>query len=419
MIALIDCDNFYASAETLFRPDLRDKPIIVGSSNDGCVIARSKQSKALGVKMGCPIFEIRDLIKQHDIQVFSSNFALYGSISDRVMATIESIVPRVERYSIDECFADIGRMAHIDNIESFGRQIKETVHKHTGISVSAGISSTKTLAKIAVHGAKNYPGTKGVVDLSDPERQKRLLRLVCVGDCWGVGKKGRERLEHLGIKTAYDLANMSTVKAQRLFSIVLVKTIEELNGQPRFEFEENPEQRKQMLCSRSFAERITNFNQMREIICEFAARAGAKLRGEHLLGRTVTVFIRTSFFSDDPRYTNSGTIRLGYPSNNSRIIMDAATTILEKIWKDGYRFAKAGIMLNEVFAEECLQYDLFATPASAARDEKLMTVIDQINHKSKGKVWFGSQRSEQDWFVRRSHLSPRYTTRWEDLPVVK
>lgn len=420
MYALVDCNNFYVSCERLFNPALNHLPVVVLSNNDGCVVARSPEAKALGIKMAVPAFQIEELIKKHRIRVYSSNYALYGDISSRVMATLESLAPQIEVYSIDEAFLDLSGFGQPGSLAEYGHHVRKTIKQHIGVPVCVGIAPTKTLAKLANHGAKSYPGAGGVVDLSAKERQQKLMSLVDVAEIWGIGRKTAEKLRRHGIKTAFQLSQLDLQRAQRIANISMVKTINELNGVIRYSFDDIPEVRKQLICSRSFAQRMTAYDSLRQTICEFAARAAEKLRGEQLACRIVQVFIRTSQFnSNDPSYSNCATTRLSAPAADTRTIVKSATDLFDSIWKEGYRYAKSGVMLGDFCDPRSLQQDLFADPAVAEDSARLMAVIDQINLSSKSKVWFAGQRPYEDWFMKRANLSPAYTTRWSDLPLVK
>ena len=420
IFALVDCNNFYASCERLFNPSIKNAPIVVLSNNDGCVVARSQEAKDLGIKMAVPAFQVKDLIKTHNVQVFSSNYALYGDISARVMSTLESLAPELEVYSIDEAFLNLSGIRTTESLEIFCKRIRCKVHQNIGVPVCVGIAPTKTLAKLANYAAKKYPATDGVVDLTNSERQERLLKIVSIDEVWGVGRKSAEKLKRLGITTALQLARLDKTRAKRLFSIVMVKIIDELNGKPRFTFEDIPTTKKQLMCSRSFAEKMTDYAPLRTTICEFSARAAERLRGEELLCSVVNVFIRTSMYCPgEPTYSNSATAKLTTPTADTRIILKTALTLFDSIWKDGYRYAKTGIMLGEFCTKENAQLDLFSNISESQYQDKLMTVIDRINQNGHKNIWFGGQRPEENWFMRQEHLSRAYTTRWEDLPIVK
>ncbi|SHI56597.1 DNA polymerase V [Malonomonas rubra DSM 5091] len=417
--ALVDCNNFYASCERLFDPSLRNTPIIVLSNNDGCVVARSQETKALGIKMAVPAFQIADLVKKHGIRVFSSNYALYGDISSRVMSTLESLAPELEVYSIDEAFLNLTGLRIPDSWEAYGHRIRQTIQQNIGVPVCIGIAPTKTLAKLANYAAKKYPATRGSVDLMAEQRQKKLLEITPVDEVWGVGRKSAQKLKLLGIRSALQLAQMDKSTALKRFSIVLVKIIDELNGIVRFSFEDVPAARQQLMCSRSFAEKMTDYAPLRETICEFAARVAERLRGEEKLCRIINVYARTSMYCPgDPTYSNSATAKLSTPTSDSMAITKTATQLFDSIWKDGYRYAKTGVMLGDLCLKEESQFSLFASTPEQEQQRRLMSTIDQINQKG-SKIRFGGQREEENWFMNQAHLSRAYTTRWEDLPEVR
>lgn len=415
--ALVDCNNFYASCEKLFRPDIQDKPVIVLSNNDGCVIARSKEVKALGIKMGTPFFKIQQAIKQHDIQIFSSNYALYGDMSRRVMQTLEVLAPRVEIYSIDEAFLDLSGIERCVNLLEFGQNIKDTVAKHTGLQVGVGIAPTKTLAKLANYAAKTYPKTGGVVDLTARERQIKLMKITPVEEVWGVGRRLSKRLNIMNIHTAYDLAITSPLNIRRHFSVVLEQTVMELNGESCLELEDIASTKKQIVCSRSFGERITDYTEMSQAVADYTVRAAEKLRGQKQRAKQLTVFIMTSRFNDPKKnYTNSSSIGFVQPTQDTRDLLKAAQAALKSIYKPGYQYAKAGVMLADFFDEHHMQYDLFA---NTPQQEKLMRVLDSINQNSRHTLFFASQGINPNWAMKREYLSPAYTTNWNELLVVR
>ena len=416
IFALVDCNNFYASCERLFRPELKNIPVVVLSNNDGCIVARSQEAKDLGIKMATPLFKVMDLIKQHQVQVFSSNYTLYGDISSRVMQTLEEFTPNQEVYSIDEAFLDLSGFS---NLEKYAQKIRSTVYQHVGVPVCVGIAPTKTLAKLANYGAKKFKATGGVVDLSDPERQKKLLAITPVSEVWGVGRKNTESLKKKGITTALSLAQMNTQQIRQHYSIVMERTVRELNGEACIELEDSPVTKQQIMCSRSFGEKITDYATLRETICEFAARAAEKLRGENQLAHVVNVFIRTSsFVKTDPNYSNSATGKLIQPSFDTCDILAMTTKLFDSIYKDNYRYAKAGVMLGDFCSPNQMQFDLFTPKSDETNRDKLMQVVDTINHSGQGQIWFGGQRPKKDWFMKQAHLSPAYTTRWDCLPLV-
>ncbi|CAM2733626.1 translesion error-prone DNA polymerase V subunit UmuC [Vibrio mytili] len=420
VFALVDCNNFYASCEKLFRPDLKDTPVVVLSNNDGCVVARSREAKLLGIKMGVPVFQIKSEMQRHGILAFSSNYALYADLSSRVMRTLEEMAPRVEVYSIDEAFLDLTGIESAISLVEFGQQVRERIGHWIGITVCVGIAPTKTLAKLANHAAKKYPATQGVVDLTNPDRQRRLLALVPVDDVWGVGRRLSKRLNALGITTALDLANASPRAIRDQFSVVLERTVRELNGESCIELEEIPPTKKQIVCSRSFGVKVTHFELLREAICEYATRATEKLRKEQQQAKVMTVFIRTSPFKDnEPQYSNSASGELLIPSCDTRDFIELANHLLKRIWKDGFRYAKAGVMLSDFYDPGMFQPGLFDDVSTRSNSQQLMSVLDTINQSGAGKVFFAGQGTKKDWSMKREHLSPAYTTRWDQLPRVK
>lgn len=413
--ALVDCNNFYCSCERLFRPDLKKKPVAVLSNNDGCIIARSQEVKDLGIKMGTPYFKAKELIQQHGIQIFSSNYRLYGDISSRVMQTLEEMSPHVEIYSIDEAFLDLSGSG---DLMGYGQQVKRQVYQYVGVPVSVGIAPTKTLAKLANYAAKKFKQTGGVVDLTDQQRQKKLLAITPVSEVWGVGRRHAASLNQLGVTTALQLAQMHVKFAYKRYSVVMERTVRELNGESCLDLEEITSPKKQIVCSRSFGEKITEYLPLRQAICEFAARATEKLRQEQQRALNVTVFIRTSPFQPTaPFHSNAATGTLAQASHNTRDILHLSMRLFDAIWKDGYHYAKGGIMLGDFCPEDQIQFSLFHPQKQTEQTDQLMQTLDSINH-GLGSIWFGGQRPKKDWFMTQAKLSPAYTTRWECLPAL-
>jgi len=419
VFALVDCNNFYASCEKLFRPDLRHAPVVVLSNNDGCVVARSKEARALGIRMGVPVHKIQEQIQQQGIQVFSSNYALYGDISNRVMQTLEALAPAVEVYSIDEAFLDLTGVANAMELTEFGLQVRTTVQQHIGMSVCVGMAPSKTLAKLANHAAKQYPATRGVVDLTNPARQKKLLGLMPVNEVWGVGRKLSARLNAIGITTALQLAEQNPKDIRRNFSVVLERTVRELNGESCLALEDITPTKQQILCSRSFGQRVTRYTELHEAISSYVARAAEKLRHEQQQCQFISIYIRTGLFNlSDPRYSNSASLRLDYPTDDTRLLLQAGGRLLQTIWKDGYRYAKAGITLSDFYDRGVAQPDLFNQQVMNPNSARLMQVVDRINQQQRGKAFFASQGAGKAWAMNRNHLSPGYTTDWKQLPRV-
>ena len=421
IFALVDCNNFYASCEKLFRPDLADTPVVVLSNNDGCVVARSKEAKKLGIKMGVPVFQVRDVLHKQGVVAFSSNYALYADMSQRVMSTLENLAPRVEVYSIDEAFLDLTGINYSLSLTEFGLQVRRIVHKHTGINVCVGIAPTKTLAKLANHAAKTWHNTGGVVDLTCTERQRKLLALLPVGEVWGIGGKLTKRLQQLGIDTALQLADAEPEFIRQHFSVVVERTVRELRGESCLALEQLAPTKKQIISSRAFGDRITDKQQMQEAISEYVSRACKKLRQEQQHAQHLTVFLRTSPFSDtDAPYSASKSIALDTPSSDTRVFLAKAMQLLEALWVNGYRYAKAGVMLADFYDPGVYQPSLFDTPpVQKDTDKKLMQLMDTLNSKHSKTLWFASQGTKQEWSMKRELLSPAYTTDWQQLPVVK
>ncbi|HCB0184438.1 Y-family DNA polymerase [Klebsiella quasipneumoniae] len=421
MFALVDVNSFYASCETIFRPDLQGRPVVVLSNNDGCIIARSAEAKKLGIKMGDPYFKCKDYFRQQGVVCFSSNYELYADMSNRVMTTLEEMCPRVEIYSIDEAFCDLTGVRNCRVLEEFGRELKDTVYRNTRLPVGVGIAQTKTLAKLANHAAKTWKATGGVVDLSNVERQRKLMALLPVDEVWGVGRRISKKLEAMGIKTVLQLADTDIRFIRKHFNVVLERTVRELRGEPCLGLEEFAPVKQEIVCSRSFGQRISTYEEMRQAICLYASRAAEKLRGEHQYCRFISAFVKTSPFAlNEPYYGNSTSVKLLTPTQDSRDIITAATKCLDAIWRDGHRYQKAGVMLGDFYSQGVAQLNLFDDNAPRQNSEKLMEVLDHLNAKDgRGTLYFAGQGIQTSWQMKREMLSPRYTTRFSDLPVVR
>lgn len=421
MFALCDVNSFYASCETVFRPDLKGRPVVVLSNNDGCVIARSAEAKPF-VKMGEPYFKQKDMFRRHGIIAFSSNYELYADMSNRVMTTLEELSPRCEIYSIDEAFCDLTGVRNCRDLTDFGREIRETVMRRTHLTVGVGIAQTKTLAKLANHAAKQWQRqTGGVVDLSNLERQRKLMALLPVDEVWGVGRRISKKLESMGIDTVLKLADTDIRFIRKHFNVVLERTVRELRGEPCLGLEEFAPVKQEIVCSRSFGGRITEYHEMRQAICSYASRAAEKLRGEHQYCRFISAFVKTSPFAlNEPYYGNSASVKLLTPTQDSRDIITAATKCLDAIWRDGHRYQKAGVMLGDFYSQGVAQLNLFDDNAPRQNSEKLMEVLDHLNTKDgRGTLYFAGQGIQTAWQMKREMLSPRYTTRYSDLLRVR
>ncbi|HBR4492441.1 Y-family DNA polymerase [Klebsiella pneumoniae] len=421
MFALCDVNSFYASCETVFRPDLKGRPVVVLSNNDGCVIARSAEAKPF-VKMGEPYFKQKDQFRRQGVICFSSNYELYADMSNRVMTTLEELSPRCEIYSIDEAFCDLSGVRNCRDLTDFGREIRETVLRRTHLTVGVGIAQTKTLAKLANHAAKQWQRqTGGVVDLSNIEKQRKLMGVLPVDEVWGVGRRISKKLEAMGIKTVLQLADTDISFIRKHFNVVLERTVRELRGEPCLGLEEFAPVKQEIVCSRSFGGRITEYHEMRQAICTYASRAAEKLRGEHQYCRFISAFVKTSPFAmNEPYYGNSASVKLLTPTQDSRDIIAAATRCLDAIWKDGHRYQKAGVMLGDFYSQGVAQLNLFDDNAPRQNSEKLMEVLDHLNAKNgRGALYFAGQGIQTAWQMKREMLSPRYTTRYSDLLRVR
>jgi len=422
--ALADVNSFYASCETLFRPDLRGKPVVVLSNNDGCVIARSAAARQLGIKMGVPWFKIKHLGYSQPVHVFSSNYTLYHNLSQRVMSILEEIVPRVEQYSIDEMFLELPAAADQQQqyLEAFGHSVRGQIKKSTGLIVGVGMGPSKTLAKSAQWASKEWPQFRGVLALTpdNPHRTGTLLAKQPVNKVWGVGKRLADKLAQLGITTALQLAQASPAFIRRHFSVVLERTVRELNGDACIPLEDMPAAKQQIVCSRSFGERITAKTAMQEALCLYAARAGEKLRAEERYCRQISIFIRTSPHAPgEIFYGNSAGEKLPFPTQDTRDIIAVAMRALDHIWLEGRRYMKAGIMLDDFTPEGVSQLNLFDSERPHANSATLMATLDEINKKHKGALWFAGQGIDTQWQMKRAMLSPAWTTRWQDIPVAQ
>lgn len=417
MYALADVNSFYASCETLWRPDLRGRPVVVLSNNDGCVVARSKEAKLLGLKMGEPYFKIKRDFERAGGIAFSSNYELYADMSMRVMAVLEEMAPRVEIYSIDESFLDLTGVRNCIELEKFGRQVRAKVLRDTGLTVGVGIAQTKTLAKLANYAAKKWDKTGGVVDLSNLERQQKLMALVPVAEIWGIGRRISKKLQVMGIETALQLADASTTMIRKHFSVVIERTVRELRGEPCLSLEEFAPTKQQIICSRSFGDRITEYDQMHQAICMYATRATEKLREERQYCRYINAWVKTSPFSiNEEYYGNTASIKLITPTQDTRDIIAAAIRCLDAIWQTGHRYQKAGVMLQDFYSQGIAQLNLFDEYQPRQNSGQLMAVLDHINKSGRAKIWFAGQGNQQAWSMKRELLSPAYTTRVSDLP---
>ncbi len=413
VFGLIDCNSFYASCERVFRPDLAKVPIVVLSNNDGCVIARSYDAKPF-VKMGEPYFQIKQKLRQHGIVAFSSNYALYGDISERVMTIIESMVPAVEVYSIDEAFADL---TGIQRLDLLGRHIRSQVLRCTGIPVGVGIAPTKTLAKLANHTAKRLQAeTGGVVNICDPVKRDWVLRNTDVAEVWGVGRRMKMHLNALGIKTAMDLAKADAWSLRKNFSVVIEKTARELAGTSCLELDEPNPPKQEICCSRMFGKRLKELPPIKEAVATYMMRASEKLRAQKSLCRKLRVSIRTGMFNpEEAKYANGVMVDLPYPTDDVRLLTTAAVNALDHVFRPGFSYSKAEVMLLNLCQPGEYTDDLFAA-SQPTESTRVMAVLDEINGRwGRGTLRAASVPRNPDWGMRREMMSQSYTTRLDQL----
>ena len=421
-IALVDANNFYVSCERMFNPKLEDKPVVVLSNNDGCAVARSNEVKALGIKMGEPWFKMEKFAKQHGIIAYSSNYALYGDLSARVMSILATFSPKQEIYSIDECFLDLEGFDP-QSLMAYGQTIRKAVKQNVGIPVCVGIADTKTLAKLANHCAKKgLAGADGVCDfgLLDEHQCRVLFSSLPVDEIWGVGRRITEKLLTMNIKTVEDLRTANLEMIRRQFSIVLARTVNELNGIPCIELDEAGTPRQQIMVSRSFGATVTSLADLSESVAYFTTRAAEKLRNDSSVATSVCIYVRTNPFKEsDAQYQRSLIVPLIQPTDDTMKLISAALAGLKAIYRSGYQYKKTGVMLMGLQPKGSIQPTLFDNPIALARSDNLMHVMDAINHKmGQGSVSVAASGIRQHWAMRRQRKSPNYTTDWDELPVV-
>ncbi|MCA8287603.1 Y-family DNA polymerase [Burkholderia vietnamiensis] len=422
--ALVDGNNFYCSCERVFRPTLNGRPLIVLSNNDGCAVARSQEAKDLGVKMGVPFFQIRHLVQEAGLVALSSNYALYADMSARMMAILGQFSPVQEVYSIDECFVDLSGMQSVaGSLTVYGQMMRERVLRWIGIPTCVGIAPSKTLAKMANHVAKKSVGRPwaGVCDLTAlPERDRdELLGRVEVGEVWGVGRRLRERLAADGIATALDLKRASPSFIRSTVSVMLERTVHELNGIACYGFEAEAQPQKQIICSRSFGHPVLLQEDLSIAVRDFAATAAERLRRQGLKAGQVHVFIQTSpFRKQDKQYSAAVVVPLAVPVADTLRLVEAALAGLAKLYKPGFRYAKAGVMLLDLTDRAVEQADLFTGPAP--HRERLMAALDAVNDRfGRGTLRVGNVEGHQAWHMSQNAKTPNYTTEWEGLPTAR
>ncbi|MDX2129587.1 MAG: Y-family DNA polymerase [Chloroherpetonaceae bacterium] len=421
-VGLVDCNNFYVSCERVFQPHLRKKPVAVLSNNDGVVIARSNELKKLGIPAGAPYFKWKKQIEALNAYILSSNYLLYGDMSMRVMETIQYHAEEVEIYSIDEAFISI-TPEYGKTYREFGLKLKDAIQQWTGIPVSIGLSSTKTLAKIANHLAKKEEVHEGVCDLEEYDPERKCFSRLPIDEVWGFGRRITKRLNEQGMNTIADVLKKPESWVRKELHVTGLKTVKELKGTPCLTLEEVEPERKSMVHSRSFGRPITSFEEMTEAVSNYAERGAIKLRKAGLAPRMLTVFILTNRFNlNKPQYSNQCAVTLPTPTNFTPKLIDAALSGLKKIFKPGYDYQKAGILFTDLTPEDTLQQNLFddVSEAELEKRQKLSQMVDDLNNRfGRNTISFAASGTKRSWRMKSDLLSPQFTTSWDELLVVK
>lgn len=417
MYGLCDCNNFFVSCERVFRPDLEGRPVVVLSNNDGCVVARSNEAKAIGIGMGQPYFQARGLLERHGGVVFSSNFTLYGDLSRRVMTTLRSQVEEIEVYSIDEAFFNLE--GYDEPLEELGQRIRTTIRRHTGIPVSIGIAPTKTLAKIAAKLAKQYPRLNGCCYMHRPEDIRKVLSKFPLRDVWGIGRRYGKAFDQMQILTAQQFVELDKQWVQGRMGITGVRTWQELQGIPSLPMDDLSASRQQITVSRSFPHEIYDCTELEHIVAEFATMCGEKLRRQGSLCHTIHCFLMTNRHrTDQPQHVEQVAHRFTAPTDSTLSLVKAGRELLRSIYRAGYGYKKAGILLGDFEQRGTQQQALFDAP-SDPRHERLMEVLDRVNrHYGHGALKTAGE-GEKPFQMNREHVSRRYTTEWSELLTVK
>jgi DNA polymerase V len=428
-IALIDCNNFYVSCERLFQPRLEGKPVVVLSNNDGCVVSRSQEVKDLGIKMAVPWFQLKDIAKRHGIISLSSNYTLYADISNRVMRLLSQWSPDQEVYSIDECFLDLTGMTDLSglvNLTRYAQTMRSTIRQCVGIPVCIGIAPSKTLAKLANHVAKKQKRYDSVCDFNamSAEEMYTLLAQIEVGEVWGVGRRSAVRLQQMGINTVLELKRSAAKRVRAEFGVVMERIVAELNGVACLELDEVTPPRQQIICSRSFGLPVTLLADLEQAVIAYTTRAAEKLRSQHTLAGGIQVYIRTnphkanSHKEGAPQYQQAMLLPLFEPTNDTRLLCRAALSGLRQIYRSGYAYQKAGVILTEIIAATARPRTLFDDVAAQQKSAALMETLDRINRRmGSGTMQLLGEGVRKSWAMRRGNVSQRYTTEWDELAV--
>lgn len=415
MFALVDCNSCYASCEQIFRPDLRGKPVVVLTNNDGCIVARTKEAKALDIPDLIPYFKIKDVLAKQGVHVFSSNYELYGDISKRVMSLLKDYGRDIEVYSIDEAFLDV---TACEDFYAHGWKIKQACWKEQRMPVSVGIAQTKTLSKLANHIAKKSEKLNGVCVIDDVEKWSKVFSRIPVRKVWGVGSRISKRLGDYSIYTVQDLRTQPEKRLRKDFGVNIERIIRELNGEPCITLNPIDVSKKEIICSRSFSKKTTSKNELKEALANYAVRACQKLREQKSLTRRVHIMLQTSRFNPPFYFCDKG-VNLSYPTNDSRIVIKAALEVFDTIFKPGFSYAKAGVMVMDLVPEDFLQHDFFQS-CQSPKAFGVMETLDNINGRyGVGSVFVGRQGIKRDWSMARNLKSPAYTTRLSDVPIVR
>ncbi len=414
MFALVDCNNFYVSCERVFRPDLNGQPVVVLSNNDGCIISRSEEAKQLGIKMGEPAFKITAFLERNRVTVFSSNYVLYGDLSHRVMRTLARFTPELEVYSIDEAFLNLTGLP-VDWVE-YARTIRQTVRCHTGIPVSVGVAPTKVLAKVANHRAKKTPAQKGVCVLDHPRKIAEALKDLDVGEVWGIGRQYTKLLNSIQVYTAWDFLQLDDDWVRKKMTVVGLRIKKELAGTACLEMELIPPAKKVICTSRSFGEEQTELAPINEAVATYAARCGEKLRQQHSCAGMLMVFLHTNGFKQhEPQYARNLVCKLPVPTNSTIELIRYASAALQAIYRKGYRYKKAGVIVMEIGPEGRVQGSLYDR-VDRAKHAAVMREVDALNAKyGRDTIKVAAQGLGGKWKLRQERLSPCYTTRWSDI----
>ena len=418
MYGLVDCNNFFASCERVFRPELATQPVLVLSNNDGCVIARSNEVKRLGIKMGQPFYQIKEIVEKNNVAVFSSNYILYNDMSRRVLNTLKMLVPNTEVYSIDESFIDLSGIPEAQ-LAPLGKMITETVKQCTGIPVSVGIAPTKTLAKIAAELCKQYPKLQGSCFLHKPQDIEKVLKKFPVGDVWGIGRRYSKKLNEMNVFTAWDFTQLTLSRVQKEMTVVGAKTWNELRGTPCIEFIDHSRNKHHICTSRSFAKEISDLQTLIGQVALFTTIAAEKLRKQGSVCAEIVVFLHTNYHKKgELRQFDNHAITLPMSTDSTIELIKAATEAVKLLFKRGYQYKKAGVFLAHIQSKNAVQTTLFSKQ-DFEKHTKLMNAIDKINRKQGERAVMVAASGGNDIVMNRNYLSPQYTTRWGEVLVVR